>query len=172
MFENKKYVVTIQCELVTRNCSGFFCEHAFSERKDCYEYLKGTSDIRFLTMTCGGCCGRGVLTKLIDLVSCIKKTEKFPKDEIVIHLASCVSFESYHGTKCPHLDYITKLIVEKGGFDLVHGTRLSHIAETRREKGIYKKRKEPLFIKACRKEDNFYTGDPHKLPPNKTEKPK
>ncbi|HJO95719.1 MAG TPA: CGGC domain-containing protein [Victivallales bacterium] len=159
-----KFVVVVQCEQVTKHCSGFFCEHAFNAKKDCFSSYADYDKVRLLTMSCGGCPGRNTLNKLINLVSQIKKTEKFPKTEIVVHLASCVAFESYHGPECPHKEYLTKLITEKGGFELVYGSRLSHIAEGRRKIGTYNKR-ETESIPPFRKPGAYHTGEPHKLPP-------
>ncbi len=136
----KEYVVVIQCHIVKERCSGFLCEHAFNERRDCFSIYSNNVNLRFLPMTCGGCCGRGTLRKLQNLISQLKKRENCSKDKVVVHLSSCAAFESFHGPECPHKDYISKLITEKAGLDLVLGSRLSSKTEARRNKGLYNSR--------------------------------
>lgn len=136
----KRYVIVVQCHIVKERCSGFLCEHAFHERKDCFSDYKNNKDLRFLTMTCGGCCGLATLRKLQNFISIAKKKDGISKDEIVVHLSSCASFESYHGPECPHKDYLSELITKKAGLDLVYGSRLSQNTEAKREKGEYKAR--------------------------------
>ena len=46
--------------------------------------------------------------------------------------------ENYHGPKCPHLDYIVKLI-ETLGVKYSFDTQISKKAEERRASGIYAK---------------------------------
>jgi hypothetical protein len=67
-----------------------------------------------------------------------KKFDNIEKDEILVKLASCITKENYHGSKCPHLDYIVKLI-EKLGMKHSLDTSISKKAEERRASGIYAK---------------------------------
>jgi predicted metal-binding protein len=136
----KEYIVVVQCHIVKERCSGFLCEHAFNERKDCFSDYAGKENLRYLSITCGGCCGRGTLRKLQNLITQLKKKENISKDKIVVHLSSCAAFESSHGPECPHKDYLANLITEKAGLDLVYGSRLSAKAEARRKAGVYKSR--------------------------------
>ncbi|OQY02418.1 MAG: hypothetical protein B6I26_00850 [Desulfobacteraceae bacterium 4572_130] len=136
----KKYIIVIQCHIVKEYCSGFLCEHTFNKRVDCFSCYDSNNNLRFLSITCGGCCGRSTLRKLQDFISQAEAREKIIKNEIVVHLSSCVSFESFHGPECPHKEYISKIITEKAGLDLVYGSRLSPITEARRKKNIYKTR--------------------------------
>ncbi len=136
----KKYIVVVQCHIVKERCSGFLCEQAFHERKDCFAIYKGQDNLRFLTMTCGGCCGRGVMRKLENLVKQLKKREGIGKEAIAVHLSSCAAFESFHGPECPHKDYLATIITEKMGLDLVYGSRLSAQTEKLRQTGKYRKR--------------------------------
>ena len=43
----KKYIVVVQCHIVKERCSGFLCEQAFYERKDCFASYKGQDNLRF-----------------------------------------------------------------------------------------------------------------------------
>ncbi|MEE3442046.1 MAG: CGGC domain-containing protein, partial [Megasphaera elsdenii] len=49
-----KLVVVIQCDIVTKRCSGYACMNTFVNRKD--TFADYPPDTRFLMMTCGGCC--------------------------------------------------------------------------------------------------------------------
>ena len=87
-------------------------------------------------MTCGGCCGRATHRKLSNLVKQIKKRENLGKENIVVHLSSCITKDNYHGPPCPHLDYLDKLI-GKLELDIKRDTSVSEIAEKRRNEGVY-----------------------------------
>ncbi|MHC4874435.1 MAG: CGGC domain-containing protein [Planctomycetota bacterium] len=88
----------------------------------------------------GGCCGRAVHRKLMGLLKKIKQKEEIGKDEIKVHLASCVAFDSHHGGPCPHKDYLKELIVKKVGLECIEGSRFSDLTEQRRAEGIYQQR--------------------------------
>lgn len=137
----KKYVIVVQCHIVKERCSGFLCEHAFNEREGSFEIYKNKNDLRFLTFTCGGCCGRGTLRKLQNAIKQLKKQVGIVKEEIVVHFSSCGAFESFHGPKCPHRDYITDIVQNKAGLDFVLGSRYSKTTEARRAAGQYPPRK-------------------------------
>ena len=136
----KKYIVTLQCHIVKERCSGYLCEHAFNERSGCFEQYKDDKDLRLLTMTCGGCCGRATQRKLVNMIDKIKKKENISKDEIVVHLSSCIAFESHHDPKCPHKDYLIDLIEKKTGLEVRQGSNISKTTEELRAKGVYEKR--------------------------------
>ena len=136
----KEYVVIVQCHIVKERCSGYYCEYAFHERTGCFSNYPKESKLRLLTMTCGGCCGRGILRKLTGLLRKIKLREKIEKEKIQVHLSSCIAFESFHGMPCPHKKYIETLISNKLGFDCTDGSRISELTEKRRKNGLYKKR--------------------------------
>ena len=60
-----KLVVIVQCELVTRRCSGYNCMKAFTRRSGKMEgYPEGT---RYMSINCGGCCGAGIDVKIENL---------------------------------------------------------------------------------------------------------
>lgn len=121
----RDYIVVVQCHIVKERCPGYLCEYAFNEREGrFFEYPKNKK-IRFLAMTCGGCCGRAIHRKLGNFVRKIKKLENVEKDRIRVHLSSCIANDNSHGPPCPHKDYLKTMICDKLGLDLVEGTRLS-----------------------------------------------
>jgi predicted metal-binding protein len=136
--KEKEIIAVVQCHIAMERCSGYFCEKAFNERTGGFLEYPKENNYRTLHLTCGGCCGMAVHRKLQDLVKMAKKEEKIEKDRIVIHLATCITRESYHGPKCPHLDYLKTMIQDKLGLDLLEDTHISKTAEARRQKGIYK----------------------------------
>ena len=136
--KDKKYIVVVQCHIVKERCSGYLCEHAFTERTGSFSKYSKDSPLRYISLTCGGCCGRAVHRKLSNLVKQIAKKENMTKDEIQVHLSSCISFDSYHGGACPHKKYLKTLICDKLGLDCVEGSRVSELSKKRRQEGLYK----------------------------------
>jgi len=67
-----------------------------------------------------------------------KAREGIEKDQIVVQLSSCITKDSYHGPRCPHLDYLKKLIA-KLDLDICEDTTISQKAEAKRKAGIYKR---------------------------------
>ena len=133
--ENKKFVVIIQCELVHKKCSGFACTDSFYNRDEMFKSYK--ENTRYISFTCGGCCGKLVSGKLSQKKKKILKKTDYKKDEVIVHLASCMTSDNYHSDRCPHIDYIKDIIVKRG-YDFLEGTYISKNAEIKREKGIYK----------------------------------
>jgi predicted metal-binding protein len=132
-----KYVVAVQCNIVKERCSGYQCEREFTQRIGAFAPYADTPDVRFLSMTCGGCCGKATQRKLTNLVRQSNKREGFERNDIVVHLSSCVCKESYHGPVCPHLDYLRSIISDKLKLSLVEGTVTNELAEARRQSGEY-----------------------------------
>jgi predicted metal-binding protein len=137
--EEKSYIVVVQCDIVMERCSGYLCEHAFNTRTGGFADYASRKQYRTIYMTCGGCCGRAVHRKLNDLIRMIKKVEDVKRDQIVVHLASCVTRDNYHASPCPHLDYLKGLIEGKLSLDLREDTYISKKSTKLRDKGIYKK---------------------------------
>lgn len=133
--ENKKFVVIIQCELVHKKCSGFACTNSFYNRDEMFKSYK--ENTRYISFTCGGCCGKLVSGKLSHFSKKILKKTDYKKDEVIVHLASCMTSDNYHSDRCPHIDYIKDIIVKRG-YDFLEGTYISKNSEIKREKGIYK----------------------------------
>ena len=138
--QEKKYVVVVQCHIVKERCSGYLCERAFFEKSGSFSRYGKDSSIRFLSLTCGGCCGLATHRKLSNLIKKIKQKEGIVKEEIQVHLSSCISFDSYHGAPCPHKEYLESLIRDKLGLDCVDGSRISDTTEKRRAEGVYQPR--------------------------------
>ena len=134
---DKKYIVVLQCEIVKERCSGYFCEHAFTKREGKFDIYPDGNDIRFLPIDCGGCCGKASHRKLGSLVKQIKNKEKIEKDQIAVHLSSCIALDSYHGPVCPHLDYLKAIVSDKLGLALIEGSKITELTEKRRKKGMY-----------------------------------
>jgi predicted metal-binding protein len=134
----KDYVVVVQCDIVMERCSGYLCEKAYHERDGGFAAYPRDKAYRTLYLTCGGCCGRAIHRKVYDLLAAIKENEGVEKDKIVVHFSSCITKESYHGPKCPHLDYLKDMIEKKLSLDLMDTTAISMTSEKLREKGVYK----------------------------------
>ena len=132
----KTYLVIVQCHLVVQRCSGYFCEKAVHERTGGFADYAADASFRTLFMTCGGCCGRALHRKLSNLVHKIKAKENIDKENIVVHLATCITKDNYHGPPCPHRDYLNALIA-KLGLDVREDTYVSKKAAQRRDEGVY-----------------------------------
>lgn len=131
----KNYLVVLQCHIAKETCPEYLCEKSFNSRTGKFTVYPEDSHIRMLSITCGGCSGRATHRKLSRLIRSILKAENITKDQIAVHLSSCVTNDSYHGPPCPHLDYLKKIINEKLGLDIVIGTYISEKAEKRRAEG-------------------------------------
>ena len=133
---NAKYVVIIQCETAHKRCSGFACTNAFYNKDEVFKNCDDT--VRYLSFTCGGCCGKTVASKLEHLSEKLKKKTDVKKDQVVIHLASCMATDNYHYERCPNIDYIKNIIAKKGYQNVVEGSYISKTAKRKREEGLYK----------------------------------
>lgn len=129
-----KLVVVIQCHLVMNRCSGYPCMDAFYKREGAFASYE--EDVRYMPVTCGGCCGAEVAAKLENLTKHLKRRGE-RKEDVVIHFASCVCSDNYHRPPCPHLDYMRQ-IAERKGYSVVLGSYISNAAAKKREAGIYK----------------------------------
>ncbi len=133
---NAKYVMIIQCEFARNRCSGFACTNGFYNRDDGFKDYGEA--VRYIAMTCGGCCGAGLAVKLEHFSTKLLKKTEVKKDEVVVHLSSCMVTDNYHHDRCPNLDYIRGLVQKKGYHNIVDGTYISKTAQKKREKGEYK----------------------------------
>lgn len=133
-----KYIIMLQCHIVKERCSGFLCEDAFRKREGGFADYSADADIRYVNMTCGGCCGRAALRKLSDFMGLLKEHSDITPDEVMLHFSSCICKESFHGPKCPHYDYLKEL-VERRGLQWREGTRIEPSAEARRDaEGVWR----------------------------------
>ncbi len=133
---HKEYVVILQCHIVKERCPGYFCEKAFQERTGGFAAYPKDRSYRYLSMTCGGCCGRATHRKLARLLRSIEKKEGVGKEQVVVQLSSCITNDNYHGPPCPHLAYI-KTLIERVGLDVRDSTVISEKSERRRQAGTY-----------------------------------
>ena len=134
---DKNYIVVVQCHIVKEVCSGYYCEKAFNERSGGFADYSKDQPLRILYLTCGGCCGKAVHRKLSNFLKKAGKNEGITKEQVVVHLSSCITKDNYHAPRCPHIDYI-KAMIGRFGLDVREDTRISHKAQQRREAGIYK----------------------------------
>jgi predicted metal-binding protein len=132
---NTKYVVMIQCDIAHRRCSGFACTDAFYNKDGVFKDYEDAT--RYISFTCGGCCGKGVASKLEHLSKKLCKKNNIGKDEVVVHLSSCMVTDNYHYDRCPHADYIKSIVIKKGYKNVVQGSYISGSAKRKREEGIY-----------------------------------
>jgi len=132
----KEYVVVVQCHIVKQRCPGYLCEKAFHERTGGFAPYPKDKSYRLLTMTCGGCCGRATHRKLTNLLRTMKKKEGIGKEQVVVHLSSCITKDNFHAPPCPHLDYMRSLLA-RIGLDGCEDTVISETSERRRRSGVY-----------------------------------
>lgn len=131
-----KYVVIIQCDITHNRCSGFACTNSFYNKTGKFEGYK--DDVKYISFTCGGCCGKSVSAKMEHLAKKLKNNTDVKKSEVVVHLASCVTNDCYHADRCPHTEYIKDIILKKGFENIVEGSYISKTSTRLREEGIYK----------------------------------
>lgn len=133
----KKYVVIIQCDIAHNRCSGYACTDGFYERTGAFKDYG--DETRYLSFTCGGCCGKSVSAKLEHFNKKLKKNDEIKKMNVDVYLASCMTTDNYHYDRCPHVDYIKDIIHKKGFKNVYEGTYISNNSSALREKGVYKK---------------------------------
>ena len=105
-------VAVVRCDIVSEVCPGVGCLKAWNKKTVHFEgYDQDAELIGFFT--CGGCSGRRVhrLTK--------KLKENYDVD--VIHLSSCMLFDTAENPKCPFKQLI-KGGIEGKGIKVIEGT--------------------------------------------------
>lgn len=137
--ENIKLIVIIQCEIAKRRCSGFYCMDSFYKRDRAFSIYQKEQNIQYMMFECGGCCGKEVSSLLGHLSRKLKEEDIIKKNEVVIHLASCMVTDNHHYDRCPHINYIKNIIEKQGYRNVIEGTLLAKVSEKKRELGIYKK---------------------------------
>lgn len=135
-FNEKDYVLVVQCHIVKERCPGYNCERAFHERTGGFADYPKDRELRLLTFTCGGCCGLATHRKLGNFLKSVEKREGIGKERIAVHLSSCVTKNNYHGPPCPHLDYL-KALIASFDVDLLEDTFVWERSEERRREGLY-----------------------------------
>ncbi|MBI5453103.1 MAG: CGGC domain-containing protein [Deltaproteobacteria bacterium] len=131
-----RIIGVIQCDFARERCSGFGCVNSFAERIDAFARYKENEKIMLVPFNCGGCPGRRISRVAANLIKRAKKKAEVEKDEIVIHLASCIVTDNGHYPPCPHIDYIKKILKRKG-LKVKRGSYKSKTATRRREEGLY-----------------------------------
>ena len=131
-----KLLVIIQCEDVVKRCSDFLCMNDFYEKNGKFENYP--ENVRYMAVTCGGCCGNLLTPKLENLGMRLKKAG-ISKDDVIVHFASCVCSDNAHRQPCPFMNRMKALLIKKGFNNIVLGTHISKKAEEKRQAGIYKK---------------------------------
>lgn len=134
----KEYIVILQCHIVKERCPGYQCERALHERTGGFAAYSKDKTYRYLSLTCGGCCGRATHRKLAKLVQSIGKKEGIGKEQIVVQLSSCITNDNYHAPPCPHLAYL-KTLIGRLGLDVREATVVSEKSEQRRRDGTYRR---------------------------------
>jgi predicted metal-binding protein len=135
---DKEYIVILQCHIVKERCPGYQCEKALHERTGGFAEYPKDKPYRYLSITCGGCCGRATHRKLTRFLQAAAKKEGIKKEQVVVQLSSCMSKDNYHGPPCPHLDYV-KTLIERIGLDIREGTVINEKSERRRQSGTYRR---------------------------------
>ena len=130
-----KYVVMIQCDISRKRCSGFASPTVLLSKDDVF---KDDDSVRYIAMTCGGCCGAGLASLLEHFSNKLKKKTDVTKDEVAVHLSSCMVTDNYHHDRCPHVDYIKTLVEKKKNHNIIEGTYISKTSAKKRENGEYK----------------------------------
>ena len=129
-------VVIIQCDDAIKRCSGFLCMNDFYDRTGKFEFYP--DEVRYMSITCGGCCGNLLTPKLENLGMRLRKAN-INKEDVVIHFASCICSDNSHRQPCPFMNRMKSLMNRKGFNNVVLGTHISQKAEAKRQAGIYKK---------------------------------
>ncbi|MFQ5735716.1 MAG: CGGC domain-containing protein [Thermodesulfobacteriota bacterium] len=133
-----KLIGIIQCDFARERCSGFECMNSWTQRAGGFaRYDKeGDNGILVVPFNCGGCPGRRIGRVAANLIKRAKKKAEIDREEIVIHLASCIVTDNGHYPPCPHIDYIEK-ILERKGLKVRKGTYRGRTAQRRRDEGLY-----------------------------------
>ena len=133
-----KFVVIIQCDIARKRCSGFACTKSFYQTEDFFENCGYDDSVRYLALTCGGCSGTTIASYLEHFSKKLAAKMGIKKEEVAVHLSSCMVTDNYHHDRCPHLEYIKSIIIKKGFSNITDGTFKSESATAKRAAGIYK----------------------------------
>ena len=131
-----KYVVVIQCDNSRKRCSGFACSNSFFEKQFAFDGYG--EDTKFVTMTCGGCCGTPVAGYLEHFGKKLRIKTDIKKSEVAVHLSTCMVTDNRHHDRCPHVEYIEGIIRKNGFENIIEGTFQCEATRKMRELGKYK----------------------------------
>lgn len=130
-----KLIGIVQCDVAKERCSGLACINSFDKRIDAFERYEA-GGIMAVPFNCGGAPGRRIGRSVAHLARRAEHKAGIKKEEIVIHLSSCMVTDNGHYPPCPHLDYI-KTMLKRKGFRVRQGSYKSKTAERRRGEGRY-----------------------------------
>lgn len=133
-----RFILIIQCDVARLRCSGFACMKSFYDKEGFFDGCGYGPEVRYMALTCGGCSGGSIASKLEHFSNKLARQTDIKKDEVAVHLSSCMVTDNYHHDRCPHLEYIKGIVLKKGYRNIVDGTFRSTNATERREAGIYK----------------------------------
>ena len=133
----EKYALIIQCAIAHNRCSGFACTESFYERSGTFK--KCDENTKYISFTCGGCCGKGVAAKIEHFGKKLSSLGDISRNEVTIHLASCMTTDNHHYDRCPHIEYIKDILQKKGFNNIIEGSYLDVTSTELREAGIYHK---------------------------------
>lgn len=135
--ENRvKLIGIVQCDFAKERCSGFGCVNSFTERVDGFARYPAGEGIMVVPYNCGGCPGRRNSRVVSNLIKRAERQAGIKKEEIVVHLATCIVTDNGHYPPCPHVDYI-ETILRRKGLKVLKGTYRSKTATRRRAEGRY-----------------------------------
>jgi predicted metal-binding protein len=137
----KDYVVVVQCDIVRQRCSGYHCEKAFHDRTGGFAAYPKNRPMRMLSVTCGGCCGKGLHRRLTHFLRRAAKMEGMEKGRVMVQFASCVTQDNFHSQRCLFVDYM-KDLAARAGLDVREDTHLDAKAESQRAVGVYGRAKK------------------------------
>jgi len=80
---------------------------------------------------------REEIPKLENLGSWLRRSG-IEKEDVTVHLASCICMDNHHRQPCPFMNRIRNLLERKGFPNVVLGSHISQKAEARRQAGIYR----------------------------------
>lgn len=133
----KEYLVVVQCaQTVDQVCPGYICEYNFNIRGGGFSRYPAEQNLRYNSISCGGCPGRSVARKLYQFLKKYKAKEKGTEEKVIVHLSSCITRNNHHGPRCPHIDYI-KSQIARTGLEYVEDSYISKLADKNRAEGRY-----------------------------------
>ena len=130
-----KLIGIIQCDFAKERCNGFACINSFTQRIDAFSRYPKEIEMMAVPFNCGGCPGRRIGRLVEDLIKRAKKAA-IERDEIILHLASCMVTDNAHYPPCPHLNYIEKSL-ERKGIQVKKGSYKGQTAQKRRDEGLH-----------------------------------
>lgn len=138
MEQEIQYVVILQCANARKRCSGCACMDAFYEKSGFFASCGYEASVRYLAITCGGCSGSSLAGQLEHFMQVMhRKHPEITKEQVAVHLSSCMVTDNHHHDRCPHLEIIQSILQKKGFSKICYGTYQSINASKKRAQGVY-----------------------------------